>query len=98
MASLKNTILKKDEEIERLQLLKGSVGGTLKPKPSSGSNKQLEADIQQPMDDHRHQNESDIAGADADSDEGLSDTSDSGRVPGTDTDGEGTKSSEKKEK
>ena len=60
LASLKNTILKKDEEIERLQLLKGSVAGTLKhtQKPSSRSHKHLETDSQrQPMDDHIHQNE-----------------------------------------
>ncbi|XP_019422620.1 PREDICTED: kinesin-like protein KIN-14J isoform X1 [Lupinus angustifolius] len=109
MASMKNIILKKDEEIERLQ--KGSVGA-LKQKPSSGSNKHLEADIQQPMDDHRHQNEfhhqseiagkvigQTIAGADADFDERLNEIIDNGHVTGTDSDGsedfEGTKLSVK---
>ncbi|CAL0313841.1 unnamed protein product [Lupinus luteus] len=109
VASMKNIILKKDEEIERIQ--KGSVGA-LKQKPSSGSNKHLEADIQQPMDDHRPKNEfhhqseiagkvigQTIAGADEDFDERLNEIFDNGHVTGTDSDGsedfEGTKSSVK---
>ncbi|KAK7358285.1 hypothetical protein VNO77_00212 [Canavalia gladiata] len=60
VASLKNTIVAKDEEIERLHLLKGSFGSIHKQnqKPPRGSDKYIEADTQQQsMDDHIHQNE-----------------------------------------
>lgn len=53
VASMKNIILKKDEEIERLK-----VGGIHKQnqKPPSGNYKHLEADTKPPMDDHIQQN------------------------------------------
>ncbi|TKY60926.1 Kinesin KP1 [Spatholobus suberectus] len=59
VSSLKNTVLETDEEIERLQLLKGSVRSIHKRNhiPRSGSSQHLEANSQQPMDDHIHQNE-----------------------------------------
>ena len=59
--SLKNTILKKEEEIERLKSLNTSVGVISKQieKLSSGSYKHIvEGDVQQhPMDDHIQKNE-----------------------------------------
>lgn len=60
MTSLKSTISKKDEEIERLKLLNATVGGISKQiqKQSSGSYKHLvEGDIQPRMFDHIQQNE-----------------------------------------
>lgn len=59
MSSLKNAIFAKEEEIERLQLLKGSVGSIVKRNQISRSRsiKHYEAFNQQPMDDHIHQNE-----------------------------------------
>lgn len=96
---MKNTILKKDEEIERLKSLNTSVSGIskLNQKPSSGSFKQLEADTQQPMDDDiqqnqfLHQSENTTGEAlgfpDADFNERSGDTSDNGLALGTDTDG-----------
>ncbi|XP_057415829.1 kinesin-like protein KIN-14C isoform X3 [Lotus japonicus] len=57
MASMKNTILKKDEEIERLQSLNASVGGVPKKNRRLPSYKNLEASTEQPMDGHIHQNE-----------------------------------------
>ncbi|XP_024629146.1 kinesin-like protein KIN-14C isoform X3 [Medicago truncatula] len=56
VTSMKNTILKKDEEIERLKSLNASIGGISKQiqKVSSGSFKHLvEGDIKQQMDDHK---------------------------------------------
>jgi len=53
---MKNTILKKDEEIERLKSLNASVGDISKKiqKVSSGSFKHLvEGDIKQRLDDHK---------------------------------------------
>lgn len=97
---MKNTILKKDEEIERLKSLNTSVSGIskLNQKPSSGSFKQLEVDTQQPIDDHIQQNqflhqsentrgEEALGFPDADFNERSSDTSDNGLALGTDTDG-----------
>ncbi|KAH1135963.1 hypothetical protein GYH30_013582 [Glycine max] len=59
VSSLKNAIFAKEEEIERLQLLKGSVGSIVKRNQISRSRsiKHYEAFNQQPMDDHIHQNE-----------------------------------------
>ncbi|KAL5189069.1 Kinesin-like protein KIN-14P [Glycine soja] len=59
VSSLKNAIFVKEEEIERLQLLKGSVGSIVKRNQISRSRsiKHYEAFNQQPMDDHIHQNE-----------------------------------------
>ncbi|KAK7398918.1 hypothetical protein VNO78_10092 [Psophocarpus tetragonolobus] len=116
VSSLKNTILAKEEEIERLKLPKGSVGSIAKRSkiPRSRSIKHFEADNQQPMDDHIHQNEFEHIGkniaessgcTDSDFDGRSSDLSDSGVAPGTETDGsenssltEGTKSSETRSK
>nr|XP_027193131.1 kinesin-like protein KIN-14K isoform X2 [Cicer arietinum] len=89
VASLKNTILKKDEEIERLKLPNPSVGGISKQiqKLSSGSYKHLESDIQQAMDDHIQQNEFlQPEFSDADFQERSSDISDNSLAPGTDFD------------
>ncbi|KAG5135684.1 hypothetical protein JHK82_020415 [Glycine max] len=60
VSSLKNAISAKEEEIQRLQLLKGSVGSIVwrNQIPRSRSIKHYEADNQQPMDDHIHQSES----------------------------------------
>ncbi|CAJ1936898.1 unnamed protein product [Sphenostylis stenocarpa] len=59
VSSLKNTILAKDEEIERLQLLKGPAGSNVKRNliPRTRSSIHLEHASQHPIDDHIHQNE-----------------------------------------
>ncbi|XP_027343227.1 kinesin-like protein KIN-14K [Abrus precatorius] len=59
VASMKSTILAKDEEIERLHLHKGSVGSILKQnqKSPSGSIKHHEDDTHRSIVDHIHQNE-----------------------------------------
>ncbi|RDY11103.1 Kinesin-like protein KIN-14O, partial [Mucuna pruriens] len=66
VSSLKYAVLAKEEEIERLQLLRGSVGNIHKRNqlPPSGSSKHFEADRQHPMDYRIHQNESELYGGD----------------------------------
>nr|KYP61580.1 Kinesin-4 [Cajanus cajan] len=113
VSSLKSALLAKDEDIERLQLLKGS-NRKRNLIPRSGSSKHF--------DDHMHQNDFshqyELSGGeigkhiaetsgftDSDFDGRSSDLSDSGIAPGTETDGSenssitgGTKSSEKMER
>ncbi|KAK7320029.1 hypothetical protein RJT34_04758 [Clitoria ternatea] len=94
VACLKNALEAKDEEFERLKLLKGSVSSVHKQnqKPPLGNVKRLEAN-KQPMDDHIHQNEvlhqSELSLGDvkAHLDERCNNSANNGVAPGTETDG-----------
>ncbi|XP_052730769.1 kinesin-like protein KIN-14D [Vigna angularis] len=94
VSSLKSSILAKDEEIERLQAMKGLAGSRVKRNiiPRSRSSIQLQSASPQPIDDHAQQNDfvatAETSGCtDSDFDGRSSDFSDGGVAAGTETDG-----------
>jgi len=95
VSCLKSTILAKDEEIERLQALKGLSGSRVKRNliPRSRSSIQLQSANPPPIDDPAPQSDfvattAENSGCtDSDFDGRSSDFSDSGFAAGTETDG-----------
>ncbi|WOL05914.1 kinesin-4-like isoform X1 [Canna indica] len=84
VASLKDTIARKDDEIDQLQQMKDGVSNSLRHSPSSPRISMLQLDDENDP-DHNEDNS-----ADADSEEKLSDTSDGGHSMGAETDSVGS--------